>query len=75
MSLDTLEIDGHVAVVSHDNETKTWRGEAIGLNGGADFVASDLVGLANEGRKSLELFLETCRKANLAPYPAMKSSC
>ena len=37
-----------------------FRGEFAGLNGGADFYATTVDGLKEEGRKSLKVFLEMC---------------
>ena len=36
---NTLKIDGHVAVIAFDPEIEMFRGEFVGLNGGADFYA------------------------------------
>gem|GEM_PF-6963129 len=41
-------------------DTGMFRGEFVGLNGGADFYATSVDDLIEEGRKSLNLFLQLC---------------
>ena len=48
MMRNTMEIDGYRAIVQYDPEIDMFRGEFVGLNGGADFYANDIAGL--EGR-------------------------
>jgi len=62
-----MEIKGHKAVVAYDPDISMFRGEFIGLNGGADFYAKDVEGLLKEGEISLHVFLEECAKHNIAP--------
>ena len=64
---NVLEIDGYKTIVSFDPETNQFRGEFIGLNGGADFYAADVKSLKREGGISLKVFLEMCRESGLAP--------
>lgn len=65
---NVIEIDGHRAVVSFDPEIGMMRGEFLGLAGGADFYAPDVKGLFAEGRESLRVFLDICRKRNVEPF-------
>lgn len=65
-----LDIDGYHAVVSFDPEISLFRGEFLGLTGGADFYAPDVDGLLAEGRKSLKAFLELCEEHGVAPRRA-----
>jgi predicted HicB family RNase H-like nuclease len=44
-----------------------FRGEFIGLNGGADFYATSVVKLRKEGRISLQVFLEMCAEDGVNP--------
>lgn len=53
---------GYKAVISYDEETCMFRGEFIGLNGGADFYAKDAEGLKKEGQISLDIFLRMCKE-------------
>jgi len=64
---NVITIDGHKAVVSFDPEIEMFRGEFIGLNGGADFYASDVAGLMREGAVSLRTFMEVCAERGIEP--------
>ncbi|SFG07774.1 Predicted nuclease of the RNAse H fold, HicB family [Duganella sp. CF458] len=44
-----------------------FRGEFLGLNGGADFYAKDVKGLLREGKISLRLFLDACAEDGVEP--------
>lgn len=65
---NVIEIGEHKAVVAFDPEIGLFRGEFLGLNGGADFYADSVEGLEIEGRKSLEVFLDLCREKNVEPF-------
>jgi predicted HicB family RNase H-like nuclease len=65
---NVMKIDGHQAVIIFDAEIEMFRGEFMGLNGGADFYASDVAGLQREGAISLAVFLKTCADKGLEPY-------
>ena len=67
---NVMRIDGEDAVIVFDPEIEMFRGEFVGLNGGADFYASDVAGLHIEGEKSLHAFLEVCREEGIAPRKA-----
>ena len=45
-------------MIRYDPEIEMFRGEFLGLNGGADFYACDIEGLRKEGSLSLKVFLE-----------------
>jgi len=62
-----LVIDGEKAVIAFDPEINMFRGEFIGLNGGADFYATSVEQLTEEGRKSLAVFLQACNEKNIEP--------
>jgi len=59
---NVLKIDGHTAVISFDPDIEMFRGEFIGLNGGADFYADSVEELKKEGSISLSVFLDECKK-------------
>lgn len=50
--MNTMEINGYRAVIQYDPEIELFRGEFIGINGGADFYAGDIDGLRQEGKAS-----------------------
>ncbi|BET10739.1 type II toxin-antitoxin system HicB family antitoxin [Pandoraea sputorum] len=60
-------IGGHKAVIAYDPEIDMFRGEFVGLNGGADFYAADVSGLRAEGELSLKIFLEECVRRGIEP--------
>ena len=64
---NTMEIDGYKAVIQFDPDIDMFRGEFIGLNGGADFYAPDIAGLRKEGATSLKVFLEMCEEDGVEP--------
>ena len=64
---NTLEIDGYRAVIQFDPDIDMFRGEFVGLNGGADFYARDIAGLRREGAASLKVFLDMCREDGVEP--------
>jgi predicted HicB family RNase H-like nuclease len=66
--INTMKIDGHQAVIVFDPEIDLFRGEFIGLNGGADFYAPDVAGLHREGALSLSVFLKTCSEKGIEPF-------
>ncbi len=63
-----MEINGHKAVIAYDADIELFRGEFIGLNGGADFYADNVIDLRKEGEKSLQTFLDVCQEQGLSPY-------
>ena len=65
--MNTMEIEGYRAVIRYDPEIEMFRGEFLGLNGGADFYACDIEGLRKEGSLSLKVFLEMCGKKESNP--------
>jgi predicted HicB family RNase H-like nuclease len=62
-----MNINGFEAVISFDPDTELFRGEFIGLNGGADFYAADVAGLRHEGEISLRVFLDACTADGVEP--------
>ena len=65
--MNIMEFDGYRAVIQYDPEIEMFRGEFIGLNGGADFYAKDIDGLHREGQLSLKVFLEMCQEDGVEP--------
>ena len=65
---NVMEFDGgYKAVITYDPEIEMFRGEFVGLNGGADFYAADAEGLRKEGRISLDVFLKMCEEDGVEP--------
>lgn len=65
--MNMMEINGYRAVVQYDPDIDMFRGEFVGLNGGADFYAKDIDGLRKEGEISLKVFLDMCREDGVEP--------
>jgi predicted HicB family RNase H-like nuclease len=65
--MNIMEFDGYRAVIQYDPEIEMFRGEFVGLNGGADFYAADIEGLRREGDLSLKVFLEMCAEDGVEP--------
>lgn len=59
---NVMTINGYQAVITYDPDISMFRGEFVGLNGGADFYAKDIDGLHREGEISLKVFVEMCER-------------
>jgi len=65
--MNVMDIDGYSAKIEYDPELDMFRGEILGLNGGADFYGKNPRELRSEFKKSLEVFLAVCKEKNLEP--------
>ena len=65
MSMMTL--DGYNARIEYDAELDLFRGEILGLTGGADFYGKNPKALRAEFKKSLQVFLDVCREKGMEP--------
>jgi len=65
--MNIMELNGYRALIQYDSEIEMFRGEFMGLNGSADFYASDIEGLKKEGAISLKVFLQMCVEDNVEP--------
>jgi len=65
--MNIMEINNYRALIQYDSEIEMFRGEFIGLNGSADFYASDIEGLKKEGETSLKVFLQMCTEDGVEP--------
>ncbi|MEZ4659710.1 MAG: type II toxin-antitoxin system HicB family antitoxin [Caldilineaceae bacterium] len=66
--MSLMTVDEHHAKIEYDAELDMFRGEILGLNGGADFYGQTPDELRTEFRKSLDVFLEVCRESGIEPY-------
>ena len=66
--INQMTIDGVSAIISYDSDLELFRGEFIGLTGGADFHATDVPGLKREGEISLRVYLDACRESGIEPF-------
>ena len=51
----------------HDEELDLFRGEILGLSGGADFYGKNPKELRTEFKKALQVFLAVCKEKGLEP--------
>ena len=65
--MNTMTIGDFQAVIAFDPDIQLFRGEFVGLNGGADFYAADVKGLKAEGEITLRVFLEACEQRGIEP--------
>ncbi len=65
--MNTIKINDYRAVIAYDPDIEMFRGEFVGLNGGADFYAKDIESLKKEGAISLKVFLEMCQEEGIEP--------
>ena len=65
--MNVMSIDGYNAKIEYDPELDLFRGEILGLNGGADFYGKNPKELRAEFRKSLEVFLAVCAEKGIEP--------
>ena len=65
---NVMEFDGgYQAVITYDPEIEMFRGEFVGLNGGAGFYAKGAETLKREGKTSLDIFLRMCAEDGVPP--------
>ena len=65
--MNMMEINSYRAMIQYDPDIEMFRGEFVGLNGGADFYASDIKGLKEEAKISLKVFLKMCAEDGVEP--------
>ncbi len=65
--MNTMTLDGYHARIEYDPDLDVFRGEILGLNGGADFYGRNPRELRAEFRKSLQVFLNVCREKGIEP--------
>ena len=65
--MNVMTVDGYHAKIEYDEELDLFRGEILGLSGGADFYGKNPKELRTEFRKSLQVFLTVCKEKSLEP--------
>ncbi len=63
--MNVMTVEGFSAKIEYDPDTDLFRGEILGLNGGADFYGKNPKALRAEFRKSLEVFLAVCQEKGI----------
>ncbi len=64
---NVMTVDGYYAKIAYDEEIDLFRGEILGLSGGADFYGKNPKELRAEFRKSLQVFLQVCAEKGIEP--------
>ena len=65
--MNMMTVDGYRAKIEYDAELDLFKGEVLGLNGGADFFGKNPKALRAEFRKSLQVFLDECVQRGIEP--------
>lgn len=65
--MNMMTLDGYSAKIEYDADLDLFRGEILGLAGGADFYGRNPKELRAEFRKSLQVFLDVCREKGIEP--------
>ncbi len=65
--MNTMTLEGYHAKIEYDADLDSFRGEILGLNGGADFYGRNPKELRAEFAKSLQVFLEVCKEKGIEP--------
>ena len=65
--MNVMTVDGFHARIDYDSMLDLFRGEILGLSGGADFYGKNPKELRIEFRKSLKVFLDVCKEKGIEP--------
>lgn len=65
--MNLMTLDGYQAKIEYDEALDLFRGEILGLSGGADFYGKTPKELRAEFRKSLDVYLEVCKEKGTEP--------
>jgi predicted HicB family RNase H-like nuclease len=65
--MNIMTVVQHHAKIEYDEELDHFRGEILGLNGGADFYGKNPKELRAEFKKSVQIFLEVCKEKGPQP--------
>ena len=65
--MNLMNLNEYHAKIEYDAELDMFRGEILGLTGGADFYGKNPKELRAEFKKSLQVFLDVCREKGIEP--------
>ena len=65
--MNIMTLNKYSAKIEYDSELDQFRGEIIGLNGGADFYGKNPQELRKEFEISLNTFLDVCKERGIKP--------
>lgn len=69
--MNLMTVQGYTARMAYDPESGLYRGEILGLSGGADFYAKSPTELRQEFKNSLAVYLQACAKQSIDPSRAI----
>lgn len=65
--MNMMTLNGYNAKIEYDADLDLFRGEVLGLNGGADFYGKNPKELRAEFTRSLQVFLDVCAEKGIEP--------
>ena len=65
--MNLMKYEDYQAKIEYDEDLDQFRGEILGLNGGADFYGKNPKELRTEFKKSLEVYLAVCKEKGIEP--------
>ena len=65
--MNIMRLKNYSAKIDYDPELDQFRGEILGLNGGADFYGKNPQELRREFKKSLTVYLDVCEAKGIPP--------
>jgi predicted HicB family RNase H-like nuclease len=65
--MNVMTVGDYRATIEFDPDLDMFRGEILGLNGGADFYGKNPKELRAEFKRSLDVFLEMCVEKGIEP--------
>ena len=65
--MNLMNLNEYHAKIEYDADLDMFRGEILGLTGGADFYGKNPKELRAEFKKSLQVFLDVCREKGIEP--------
>ena len=65
--MNVMTVGDFHATIEFDADLDIFRGEILGLNGGADFYGKNPKELRCEFKRSLDVFLEVCSEKGIEP--------
>ena len=65
--MNLMSLREYNAKIEYDAELDLFRGEILGLTGGADFYGKNPTELRGEFKKSLKVFLDVCAEKGIEP--------
>ena len=65
--MNIMNLDGYQAKIEYDEDLDMFRGEILGLSGGADFYGKTPEELRKEFKNSLSVYLAVCKEKGIHP--------